>query len=580
MAQVQLDRFVSGVPGRVLGQVGQHPPQPLRVAAHRRVRRVDVRVPAVFRDPGRVQHGGGQLREHDPARPHPPQRAAVRDGQVREPVEHVPQVRGVLGEQTGGPAPGVVGEPIGGQVRGQRRERGDRRAELVQHDPRAVEPRPALGTFGQVALVLGLGARPRLGRRGQLPLQQPDEHPDQYGRRQQEPGPPQSDQDTADDRQGRVRAEQGGDGEPGSECDRGQTADDRPGAQRRGDRDQRQGRHHQALRAAGQPAGHDPEHTVHTGQDRGRDRQPAAHVGDEQHGRVHRGRGDEHDGRDERVRQLRGEREQHPGGDDDGRPQHDRRALLRRSFGQLVDDGGIVGRVHCGSRGSRAGRRQTRLATVPDGRIRVVIVDDHALFSQGLALLLESRAGDTFTVEGSATAGEEAVALVGKHRADIAIVDLALPPLGGVETIRRIKASYPSTRVLALSGTEDLDLAAAALRAGAEGYLGKSADPEVLVAPLLAISAGVRVLRTELLDALLLAADRTADGLLDRLSDADVELWRLLAQGLETAEIARPLLVSERTAKRMIASLLHRLGVSNRIEAAALAGRCGLLDAT
>lgn len=215
---------------------------------------------------------------------------------------------------------------------------------------------------------------------------------------------------------------------------------------------------------------------------------------------------------------------------------------------------------------------------MPDGPYRVVIVDDHALFSQGLALLLESRAGDTFAVVGSATAGEEAVALVGKHRADIAIVDLALPPLGGVETIRRIKSSYPSTRVLALSGTEDLDLAAAALRAGAEGYLGKSADPEVLVAPLLAISAGVRVLRAELLDALLVAADRTADGLLDRLSDKEIELWRLLAQGLETTDIARPLLVSERTAKRMIASLLHRLGVSNRIEAAALAGRCGLLD--
>ncbi|MDQ4116069.1 MAG: response regulator transcription factor [Actinomycetota bacterium] len=215
---------------------------------------------------------------------------------------------------------------------------------------------------------------------------------------------------------------------------------------------------------------------------------------------------------------------------------------------------------------------------MPDGKNTVVIVDDHALFAQGLALLLESRAGDTFSVAGSATAGEEAVALVGKHRADIAIVDLALPPLGGVETIRRIKSSYPSTRVLALSGTEDLDLAAAALRAGAEGYLGKSADPEVLVAPLLAISAGVRVLRTELLDALLVAADRTADGLLDRLSDREIELWRLLAQGLETADIARPLLVSERTAKRMIASLLHRLGVANRIEAAALAGRCGLLD--
>lgn len=213
-----------------------------------------------------------------------------------------------------------------------------------------------------------------------------------------------------------------------------------------------------------------------------------------------------------------------------------------------------------------------------DGRYVVVIVDDHALFSQGLALLLQARAGERFTVAGSTTAGEQAVALVGREAADIAIVDLALPPLGGVETIRRIRAAYPATHVLALSGTEDLGLASAALRAGAAGFLGKSADPEVLVAPLLAIVAGVRVVRPDLLDALLVAGDRTGDGLLDRLGTRELQLWTLLARGLETSEIAKPMLVSERTAKRMIASLLHRLGAANRIEAAALAGRYGLLD--
>lgn len=212
-----------------------------------------------------------------------------------------------------------------------------------------------------------------------------------------------------------------------------------------------------------------------------------------------------------------------------------------------------------------------------DGRYVVVIVDDHALFAQGLALLLESRAGDRFTVAGSATAGEEAVGLVGRHRADIAIVDLALPPLGGVEAIRRLTAAYPATRVLALSGTDDLGLAAAALRAGAAGFLAKSADPEVLVAPLLTISAGVRVVSGDLLDALLAASDRGCD-VGERLSDRELQLWALLARGLETSEIARPMLVSERTAKRMIASLLHKLGAANRIEAAALAGRYGLLD--
>lgn len=213
-----------------------------------------------------------------------------------------------------------------------------------------------------------------------------------------------------------------------------------------------------------------------------------------------------------------------------------------------------------------------------EGRYVVVIVDDHALFAQGLALLLESRAGERFVVAGATTAGEEAVALVGREGADIAIVDLALPPLGGVETIRRLTAAYPATRVLALSGTEDLDLAAAALRAGAAGFLGKSADPDVLVAPLLTVAAGVRVVRADLLDALLDASDRTSDGLVERLGSRELQLWALLARGLETSEIAKPMLVSERTAKRMIAALLHKLGAANRIEAAALAGRYGLLD--
>jgi DNA-binding NarL/FixJ family response regulator len=215
---------------------------------------------------------------------------------------------------------------------------------------------------------------------------------------------------------------------------------------------------------------------------------------------------------------------------------------------------------------------------VREGRYVVVIVDDHALFSQGLALLLESRAGDGFVVAGSTTAGEQAVALVGREAADIAIVDLALPPLGGVETIRRIVAAYPRTRVLALSGTEDLGLATAALRAGAAGFLAKSADPEVLVAPLLTIAAGVRVVPPDLLDALLAAGDRAGGQVVERLDDRELQLWALLARGLETSEIAKAVLVSERTAKRMIASLLHRLGAANRIEAAALAGRYGLLD--
>jgi DNA-binding NarL/FixJ family response regulator len=214
----------------------------------------------------------------------------------------------------------------------------------------------------------------------------------------------------------------------------------------------------------------------------------------------------------------------------------------------------------------------------PAKRLVVVIVDDHELFAQGLALLLQSKAGDRFEVGALTTHVEEAATLVESCSADLMIVDLAMPPLGGAAAIRQVKQRRPATRVLALSGSDDLTQAERALRAGAEGYLPKSADPDVLLAPLLTVAAGLRVLHGPLLEALLAATRKPPNELLERLDGQERTLWVLVAQGLETADIATRMFVSERTAKRMVAALLHKLGVLNRIEAAALAGQYGLLD--
>lgn len=211
-------------------------------------------------------------------------------------------------------------------------------------------------------------------------------------------------------------------------------------------------------------------------------------------------------------------------------------------------------------------------------RIVVVIVDDHELFAQGLALLLSREWGGLFTVGGQTTRVEEAADLAARCDADVAIVDLSMPPLGGVAAIRHIKARHPRTRILALSGTDDLGLAEEALRAGADGFLPKTARPEALAGPLWTIAEGLRVLDGKLLDALLSNTHRPPPELLERLSAQDLKLWGLLATGMETADIADRMLVSERTAKRMVASLLNKLGVTNRIAAAALAGRLRLLD--
>lgn len=216
--------------------------------------------------------------------------------------------------------------------------------------------------------------------------------------------------------------------------------------------------------------------------------------------------------------------------------------------------------------------------TVRRAKLVVVIIDDHELFAEGLALLLTREWGELFTVGGQTTYVEEAADLVASCGADLAIIDLTMPPLGGVAAIRHIKARHPKTRILALSGTDDLGLAEEALRAGADGFLPKTARPEALAGPLWTIAEGLCVVDSRLLQALLSNTRKPPSKLLDSLSDQDLRLWTLLATGMETADIAARMLVSERTAKRMVAALLHKLGVTNRIAAAAMAGRYRLLD--
>lgn len=214
-----------------------------------------------------------------------------------------------------------------------------------------------------------------------------------------------------------------------------------------------------------------------------------------------------------------------------------------------------------------------------DQRLILALIDDHDLFTQGLAMLLEAQDSDRFEVGGITSRADEALALVGSCGADIALVDLTMPPSGGLLAIRQIKSRHPNTKVVVLSGTTDYKLAEDALRAGADGFLPKSADPHVLVAPLLAVSAGLRVIAPDLLTVLLDSVRHPPQALLDKLAGEEIRLWVLLSRGLETTEIAKHMLVSERTTKRMVATLLNKLGAPNRIVAAGLAGHYGLLGA-
>lgn len=208
--------------------------------------------------------------------------------------------------------------------------------------------------------------------------------------------------------------------------------------------------------------------------------------------------------------------------------------------------------------------------------VRIAVIDDHPLFSSGLALLLPEASGGRAVVV--ATSGDAAAVgdVVRRSVPDLALVDLHMPAPGGLRGIAAIRRAAPRVRIIAISGDDDPAPALAALRAGADAFLPKSAEPRDIVQPLLSVVAGWAVLPAGLLDALLAHARGIGAPPVD-LSDAERELLLMIAAGAGNTEIALRLHVSDRTAKRLTATLLRKLRVSSRAEAAALAGRAGML---
>lgn len=206
--------------------------------------------------------------------------------------------------------------------------------------------------------------------------------------------------------------------------------------------------------------------------------------------------------------------------------------------------------------------------------VRTLVVDDHPLFARGLQLLLplasDGRVEVCWWTSEARFAGSDARA----QQPDLALVDLIMPEPGGLRAITAVRRSAPSCRVVALSGSDDPDLAVAALEAGAEAYLPKTAEPEALVTPLLAVVDGWSVVPPAMLR--YLRTSRADPEVLRGVGGSDRHLWRRLAEGRSTAQIAGELHVSERSVKRMTAALVKQLGVSTRMEAATLAGQVGL----
>jgi two-component system, NarL family, response regulator LiaR len=212
--------------------------------------------------------------------------------------------------------------------------------------------------------------------------------------------------------------------------------------------------------------------------------------------------------------------------------------------------------------------------------IRVLIADDHAVVRQGLRTFLELQ--DDIEVVADACDGEEAVTAALDGHPDVVLMDLVMPALDGIEATRRILRERPDTRVIALTSFLDDDKLLPAVRAGAAGYLLKDVEPQELVRAIRTVNAGEALLDPAVTARVMRelsegepAAGRPLDG---GLTPREREVLGLVARGLPNKLIARELGIAEKTVKAHVSSVLAKLGVSDRTQAAVLAVRRGWVE--
>jgi DNA-binding NarL/FixJ family response regulator len=208
--------------------------------------------------------------------------------------------------------------------------------------------------------------------------------------------------------------------------------------------------------------------------------------------------------------------------------------------------------------------------------IRILVADDHPIVRDGLIAILGTQ--PDFEVVGRAGDGEESLREVQRTQPDVLLLDLEMPVLDGVETLRRLRDSGAGTRVIVFTAFDTDERIVAAVQAGAQGYLLKGAPREDIFNAVRVVHAGGSLLQPVVASKLLrqvVAGDNQPRP--DALTPREKNVLQLLAQGLQNKEIALELVITERTVKFYVSSILSKLGAGNRTEAVTMAVQRGLV---
>ncbi|EJV86434.1 MULTISPECIES: response regulator [Bacillus] len=214
-------------------------------------------------------------------------------------------------------------------------------------------------------------------------------------------------------------------------------------------------------------------------------------------------------------------------------------------------------------------------------KIKVLLVDDHTVVLKGLAFFLSTQ--EDLELVGEANNGREALVKVGETNPDVILMDLYMPEMDGVEATAYIKKEYPNVKVIVLTSFSDQAHVLPALRAGASGYILKDVEPDQLVEAIRSAYKGNIQLHPDIANALLsqtLPVEEKEEEhsiQVDVLTARENEVLQLLAKGMSNKEIASVLVITEKTVKAHVSSILSKLNLSDRTQAALYAVKNGIL---